>query len=196
MRVFIVYLVLILGLSLSVIGSSLADERSLDVEFPATRGLGLIFSGSEVFLTGASKIESTTEGSSKVTFDFEGLRSNDLITFIANGDAGQTKITPLKRLNDTVFSAKLCKEQELPPALQSLGSNLALLKSLREIRVARRDVARLKIKELTAAGLLEKLAALEDRLNLAPGKEPLTLELSPFELLERLSKLSRVTQTK
>ncbi|RMD86604.1 MAG: hypothetical protein D6808_02960 [Candidatus Dadabacteria bacterium] len=95
------------------------------------------------------------------------------------------------------FALPQCKTRKPKSAVEdeNIYSNLGNLESLLEIRKVRRDFLKLQLKKAMSGSMLKKLRKIEEGFGLYTGR-PLSPDLDPYELSERLFRIYSVIRTK
>ena len=174
-------------LCLIIVSASIAETVTIPLKdgFIPSSGYGLVITDEGVKLSSTSPVSIDSENNAVLSINlpagskfFSGIIS----------DVNQNVVaSPLKSTGKAVLP--LCKEQI--DQRSAAGNQTALLQSLIQIRVEKRALLKKRVLETLDPSLLEKLNRLEEAFGLAPDT-PLTAELDPYTLSERLSLLAVV----
>ncbi len=174
-------------LSLMIVSASVAETVSIPLRdgYVPVSGYGLVITDEGIKLTSSSPVSIDSANNAVLSLNLpEG--SKNFAGIIS--DVNQNVVSsPLKSTGKAVLP--LCKVQI--DQSSAAGNQTALLQSLIQIRVEKRDLLKKRVLETLDPSLLEKLNKLEEAFGLAPDT-PLTAELDPYTLSERLSLLAVV----
>ena len=155
--------------------------------------VGLIMSADKTIQKLNPKIEKPHPGTITVTFPYQPseIAADSMATALVVSDKGEVVFGNVKPILSNEFDESLgliplCAEDQKVSA--SLASQASLLEELYRIRLKRRDQARNQTIELLSGDFLARLQKLERGFGLAREKE-LNSELTPLELIDRLSRL-------
>jgi hypothetical protein len=111
------------------------------------------------------------------------------VVLSAKGEVVFGNVKPVlgAELDLSLTSIPLCPPEQV--SIAALSSQVSLLEELHRIRQKRRDQAKAQAAQLLSEDLLERLQKLERGFGLA-RETPLSADLPPLELVDRLSRLN------
>lgn len=159
---------------------------------PST-AVGLLMSAGKTIQKLNPKIEKPSTGTITVSFPYSAdeIAPDSVATALVVSEKGEVVFGNVKPVTGTevdqgLGSLPLCPEEQQVSA--ALASQSSLLEELYRIRLKRRDQAKLQTTEVLNGPFLERLQKLERGFGLARERE-LNAELSPLELIDRLSRI-------
>lgn len=178
----------------SVFGQDRTIQVNVSGNFRPSASQGFIFVKQKVIPKPVMKVEMLADENMLVSIPYQPQEIEDgaFATAVLFGPQGEVAFGDVKLVTDSAstksfYSLPDCQEKvEVPPGL---SQQIGLLESLVEIRAARREAHQLRLRKTLDDTFLEKLRRLERGFGLSYSKK-LSPDLSAFELVDRLSRLS------
>lgn len=176
---------------------ALAVDKSISIEvdanFEPTAAVGIVLSKSGLTEHPAASFKRDQHGVRVELLLPENVLAEDAtVTAMVSGAAGERaygEMQPLM-LFSSADSLPSCSDK-LPKESLDAGS----LEQLIDLRTRRRDIAKKQIAEvLSSDGLADKLANVEQLFGLK-SSQPISAELPPLELLERLARINAAVES-
>lgn len=174
-----------------------AEEQSVRVtvnaDFQPDSSLGLVISEDSALQKTKPRVEKHSSGLYVVTFSVarKEIKPGSLATAMLISNMGQVALGDLVSLqpNQPDPAVLALPECSLPPvSIEAVRSQFATLDSLVNLRLRQRDLLRNSIGTELSSETLSKLQQLERGFGLELAR-PLSAELKPHELFERLARL-------
>lgn len=175
----------------------LAQERLIQVDIPARfeadQAIGILLSADQVLQKPIKKLETTRHGTVVVGFEYleNEIRPDTVATaMLVSKDGeiafGNVKPVLMSPADASAMLLPVCPSQSVP--IETLRDQGGLLENLVATRLARRSNAQLRLSRTMDTDFLKKTRKLEKGFGLTWG-EQLDPEMSPSELIDRLSRL-------
>ncbi len=177
-------------------------ERQMEVQIntpiEATSATGLLLSSSRVIQKAGASVERTAHGLLvRFPIDPSELDGDTMASAVVLAEDGQTAFGDMRPATIPAARASFLSSPECPyetVADVSTRSDLALFESLADIRSQRRAVQVQKVSVLLGGDFLERLRTLERGFGFSYPR-PLSAELPPVELVDRLNRLKVAIQS-
>ncbi len=174
-------------------------DINVTANFEPTKGIGLILSEQGTQQLEVRSIIRVNPESMVISLDYneKEVPRDAVATALVVASDGQTAYGDLRPLLNADSKESYLKIPQCTPEKVSetrLQGQVGLLESLIEVRSARRGVAQVKVAQLMAGDFLSNLNKLEEGFGL---NYPVSLssDLTPVELIDRLSRLSQVVSS-
>ncbi len=188
---------LLFSLSLLILTSSYADNKKIVVpvhlDFTPVSATGVLIDKNISSLIKNPKVRAQKNGYYSITFSYDPEKFSDklMASAIIEGQNKETAVANVRLANkpsseELLLSLPVCAKVD-PPA--SLGDRISLIENLVRVRSEFKSNSKEKLKNIMNKETLEKLEKLEKGFGHNP-KTSLSANLSPWELVERLSRIA------
>jgi hypothetical protein len=175
--------------------SSVLVRVRVELKPEPTKALGLILSTTGVQQIGSTAISKVGEKLYDVSFkvDRQDLKEDSVATALAVNADGQStfsNVTPVLLSDSRSMLAAIPECPGEDPTQIAVLNQLGPLQQLVEVRSERLTMARVKLSRALDAELITKLSRFEDYFGLDTSAGPLSSELPPALLLDRLARIN------